>query len=157
MFVRLALWRFAYGDANSWELAVRAHAARVVAGEVLRGGLRIRTDAGSQTIGIGDHIETRHNDRRVTYGPGTDAWVRNHDRWQVRAIDQRRGTLDVEHLRHHARLTLPADYVQRHVRLGYTSTIASAQGLPGDVRERAVHRAQPRPARQPRLRHLRIT
>jgi hypothetical protein len=58
--------------------------------------------------------------------------VRNHDRWRVRAVDQRRGTLEVEHLRHHARLTLPAEYVARHVRLGYASTIASAQGLTVD-------------------------
>ena len=77
-------------------------------------------------------IETRKNDRRLTYGPGPDDWVRNHDRWHVAAVDQRRGTLEVEHLRHHARLTLPADYVAQHVRLGYASTIASAQGLTVD-------------------------
>jgi hypothetical protein len=58
--------------------------------------------------------------------------VRNHDRWQVLAIDQRRRTLEVEHLRHHARVRLPADYVAHHVRLGYASTIASAQGLTVD-------------------------
>jgi conjugative relaxase-like TrwC/TraI family protein len=119
----------AHDHATAGELANRAHATRVVAGAVQPGGLRVRTEAGAQAIAVGDLIETRHNDRRLTSGPGPDHWVRNHDRWHVRAIDQHRGTLDVEHLRHHARLTLPADYVARHVRLGYASTIASAQGL----------------------------
>jgi conjugative relaxase-like TrwC/TraI family protein len=114
------------------ELASRAHATRVVAGAVQPGGLRVRAETGTQAIGIGDLIETRKNDRCLTYGPGPDSWVRNHDRWHVRAIDQRRGTLDVEHVRHQARVRLPSDYVAQHVRLGYASTIASAQGLTVD-------------------------
>jgi conjugative relaxase-like TrwC/TraI family protein len=122
----------AQDHATAAELASRAHTTRVVAGEVQPGGLRVRTETGAQTIGVGDLIETRKNDRRLTYGPGPDAWVRNHDRWQVRAIDEHRGTLEVEHVRHHARLRLPADYVAQHVRLGYASTIASAQGLTVD-------------------------
>ena len=65
-----------------------------------------------------------------TYGP--DQWVHNHDRWQVRAINEHRGTLDVEHLRHGARITLPADYVAHHVHLAYATTIAAAQGLTVD-------------------------
>src|SRR5206468_227197 len=56
----------------------------------------------------------------------------NHDRWHVVGVDPRRGSLDVEHARHHARVRLPAAYVRDHVRLGYASTIASAQGLTVD-------------------------
>jgi hypothetical protein len=90
----------------------------------------VRADAGTQTIGVGDHVETRKNDRRLAYGP--DQWVHNHDRWQVRAVDERRRTLDVEHLGHGARVILPADYVAHHVRLAYATTIAAAQGLTVD-------------------------
>jgi ATP-dependent exoDNAse (exonuclease V) alpha subunit len=120
----------AHDHAAAHRLASQARAARVVAGEVQARGIRIRTDGGTQTISVGDHIETRRNDRRLTCGP--DQWVHNHDRWQVYAIDEHRGTLEVEHLRHGARITLPADYVARHVRLAYATTIAAAQGLTVD-------------------------
>ena len=90
----------------------------------------MRTDVGTQTIGVGDHVETRKNDRRLAYG--SDQWVRNHDRWLVRGLDERHGTLEVERIRHGARITLPADYVAHHVRLSYATTIAAAQGLTAD-------------------------
>jgi conjugative relaxase-like TrwC/TraI family protein len=120
----------AHDHATAHDMATRARALRVVAGEVQRNGLRVQTDVGAQTISVGDHIETRRNDRRLTYGP--DQWVHNHDRWHVLAIDRARGTLDVEHLRHRARVTLPAEYVARHVHLAYATTIAAAQGLTVD-------------------------
>jgi conjugative relaxase-like TrwC/TraI family protein len=122
----------AQDHATANQLANHAHVTRVVAGAVQPGGLRVRTETGSQVIGVGDVIETRRNDRRLTYGAAPDQWLRNHDRWHVVAIDPRRSTLDVEHVRHHARVRLPADYVAHHVRLGYASTIASAQGLTVD-------------------------
>jgi conjugative relaxase-like TrwC/TraI family protein len=120
----------AHDHATARDLAAHARAARVAAGQVQARGIQIRTDVGTQRIGVGDHIETRKNDRRLAYGP--EQWIRNHDRWQVKAIDARRGTLDVEHLEHGARITLPADYVARHVRLAYATTIAAAQGLTVD-------------------------
>jgi conjugative relaxase-like TrwC/TraI family protein len=120
----------AHDHATAHELATQARAARVIAGEVQARGIRVRTDVGTQTIGVGDYIETRRNDRRLTYG--SDQWVRNHDRWQVRSIDEPHGTLDVEHLRHGTRITLPGDYAARHVRLAYATTIAAAQGLTVD-------------------------
>ncbi len=120
----------AHDHATTHKLATHARAARVVAGEVEARGLRVHTDVGTQTISVGDHIETRRNDRRLAYGP--DQRVHNHDRWHVVAIDERRGTVDVEHLRHHARITLPADYLAHHVRLAYATTIAAAQGLTVD-------------------------
>jgi ATP-dependent exoDNAse (exonuclease V) alpha subunit len=120
----------AHDHATAHELATQARALRVVAGEVQRDGLRVQTDVGAQTLSVGDHIETRRNDRQLTYGP--EQWVHNHDRWNVVAVDHQRGTLEVEHLRHGARATLPADYVARHVRLAYATTIAAAQGLTVD-------------------------
>ena len=120
----------AHDHTTAHQLATQARAARVVAGEVQPHGIRVHTDVEDQTISIGDHIETRRNDRRLTYGP--DQWVHNHDRWHVVAVDQHRGTLEVEHLRHGARITLPADYVAHHVRLAYATTIAAAQGLTVD-------------------------
>src|SRR5205814_5548354 len=117
----------AHDHATAHELAAHARAARVAVGEVQPRGIRVRAEVGTQTIGVGDHVETRKNDRRLAYGP--DQWVHNHDRWQVHAVDERNGTLDVEHQQHGARVTLPADYVARHVRLAYATTIAAAQGL----------------------------
>jgi hypothetical protein len=113
-------------------LAVRARAMRVAAGQVSAGGVRVVTETGAQTIGVGDLIETRRNHRGLRYGPGSAEHVRNHDRWHVIATNPLRGTLTVEHHRHHARLTLPGNYVAQHVRLGYATTIASAQGLTVD-------------------------
>jgi ATP-dependent exoDNAse (exonuclease V) alpha subunit len=120
----------AHDHATAHHLATQARAARVVAGEVQARGIQIRTDGGTQIVGVGDHIETRRNDRRLTYGP--DQWVHNHDRWQILAIDRQRGTVEIEHLRHRARIALPADYVAHHVRLAYATTIAAAQGLTVD-------------------------
>jgi conjugative relaxase-like TrwC/TraI family protein len=120
----------AHDHATAHRLASEARAVRVIAGEVEARGMRVHTDVGDQTISVGDHIETRRNDRGLAYGP--DQWVHNHDRWQVHAIDVCRGTLEVEHLRHGARITLPADYVAHHVRLAYATTIAAAQGLTVD-------------------------
>ena len=95
-------------------------------------GLEVRTEHGAQRIGIGDLIETRRNHRGLRYGPGPQDWVRNHDRWHVVDLDARTGTLTVEHARHQGRITLPGDYVAQHVRLGYASTVASAQGVTVD-------------------------
>ena len=120
----------AHDHATAHRLATQARAARVTGGEVQARGIRVLTDVGVQTISVGDHIETRRNDRRLVYGP--HQWVHNHDRWEVRAIDHRCGTLEVEHLRHGARITLPADYVAHHVRLAYATTIAAAQGVTVD-------------------------
>ena len=113
-------------------LAGRARAARVAAGQVTPGGVRVATETGTQTIGVGDQIETRRNHRGLRYGPDAGDHVRNHDRWHVIAVDEAAGTLTVEHQRHQARLTLPGDYVATQVRLAYATTIAAAQGLTVD-------------------------
>jgi conjugative relaxase-like TrwC/TraI family protein len=107
------------------ELASRARAARVEAGEVEAEGVR----AGEQVVGVGDEIVTCRNDRRlVTSGGG---WVRNGDRWQVLAR-QHDDSLLVEDLAGRGRVMLPGEYVQVDVALAYAVTIHKAQGLTVD-------------------------
>jgi hypothetical protein len=110
-------------------LANQARAARVIAGEVQAHGISVRTDVGTQTISVGDYVETRRNDRRLSYGPTNGSITTTAGR---SAIDEHCGALDVEHLRHGARIRLPDDYVTQHVRLAYATTIAAAQGLTVD-------------------------
>ena len=59
------------------QLASRARAARVAAGEVEPDGINV----GHQTVGVGDEIVTTRNDRRLVTTTG--AWVRNGDRWHI--------------------------------------------------------------------------
>jgi len=79
---------------------------------------------------VGDTVITRRNNRTLT--SGETAWVRNGDRWRITAV-HRDGSLDVQHLRNHNQLTLPADYVTESVELGYATTIHAAQGVTADT------------------------
>ncbi|MDP9070960.1 MAG: relaxase domain-containing protein, partial [Actinomycetota bacterium] len=107
------------------ELAARARAARVAAGEVEAEGVV----AGEQVVGVGDEIVTCRNDRRlVTSGGG---WVRNGDRWQVLARQADEGLL-VEDMAGRGRVVLPSEYVRDDVALAYAVTIHKAQGLTVD-------------------------
>ncbi|MDP9410292.1 MAG: AAA family ATPase [Actinomycetota bacterium] len=107
------------------DLATRARAARVAAGEVEPGGAA----AGEHTVGVGDEIVTCRNDRRLVTSAG--AWVRNGDRWKVLA---RHGddALLVEDLTGRGQVVLPGDYVGEEVALAYAVTIHKAQGLTVD-------------------------
>ncbi len=107
------------------ELAMRARCARVAAGEVEAEGVV----AGNHVVGVGDEIVTTRNDRRLVTSRG--GWVRNGDRWQVRARsgDDR---LLVEDLGGRGRVELPGDYVRDEVALAYAVTIHKAQGLTVD-------------------------
>ena len=79
---------------------------------------------------VGDTVITRRNNRDLANSD--TAWVRNGDRWQVTAV-HRDGSIDVQHLRNHNSLTLPADYVRESVELGYATTIHAAQGVTADT------------------------
>jgi conjugative relaxase-like TrwC/TraI family protein len=107
------------------ELAMRARAARVTAGEVEADGVA----AGNHLVGVGDEIVTTRNDRRLVTSAG--GWVRNGDRWQVlaRSGDDR---LLVKDLGGRGRVELPGDYVRDEVALAYAVTIHKAQGLTVD-------------------------
>jgi DNA primase catalytic core len=78
----------------------------------------------------GDLIITRSNDRQLRL-TATD-WVKNGDRWIVRAISGN-GDLDVQHVRNHHRVRLPAAYVETCAELGYATTVHAAQGLSVDT------------------------
>jgi conjugative relaxase-like TrwC/TraI family protein len=109
-------------------LAARARADRVVAGQVEPGGVVLHD---GNTAGVGDWIVTRHNDRRLAT-LDRRVWVRNGDAWQV--IHRRDdGALTVQHLRHGARLVLPAAYVAAHVELLYATTAHRVQGATVDT------------------------
>ncbi|MBF6331880.1 MobF family relaxase [Nocardia transvalensis] len=79
---------------------------------------------------VGDVISTRRNNPRLRLG-GRD-WVRNGYRWVVDAV-RADGSLVVTHLRQGLQrghtTVLPPAYVRAHVRLGYATTIDSAQGI----------------------------
>ena len=79
---------------------------------------------------VGDLIISRSNDRRLRL-TATD-WVKNGDRWTVRAISGN-GDLEVQHLRNRHRVRLPAAYVQTSAELGYATTVHGAQGLSVDT------------------------
>ncbi|MFX0573764.1 MobF family relaxase [Nocardia nepalensis] len=82
---------------------------------------------------VGDTIRTRRNDRRLRLGERD--WVRNGYAWRVTAVHND-GSLTATHVGSDAKLgdsvCLPADYVAAYVRLGYATTIDSAQGITAD-------------------------
>jgi conjugative relaxase-like TrwC/TraI family protein len=78
----------------------------------------------------GDVVITRRNNRSLT--TSATAWVRNGDRWTITQVHPD-GGLDVQNLKTHAQLTLPADYVTASVELGYATTIHAAQGVTADT------------------------
>lgn len=105
-------------------LAMRARATRVAAGQVEPGGILL----GEQIIGVGDHVVTTRNDRRLITTTG--AWIRNGDRWQVQA--RHHDHLVLSSLDGRGRVTIPAAYTNQHVALAYAVTVHKAQGLTVD-------------------------
>jgi conjugative relaxase-like TrwC/TraI family protein len=79
---------------------------------------------------VGDLIITRSNDRQLRLTASD--WVKNGDRWIVRAISAN-GDLDVQHVRNHHRVRLPAAYVETSAELGYATTVHAAQGISVDT------------------------
>lgn len=86
---------------------------------------------GGETAGPGDLVITRRNDRTLRTTGGEP--VRNRERWRIDTV-QADGTLTVSQDRGHDRVTLPAGYVRRYVRLGYAAT---AHGHQGDTVDRS--------------------
>ena len=78
----------------------------------------------------GDVVATRRNDRELRTSTGEP--VRNRDLWDVIST-QSDGSLTVSHRAGHGTLTLPADYVRHHVRLGYAATEHGNQGDTVDI------------------------
>ncbi|MCY7413128.1 MAG: relaxase domain-containing protein [Salinibacterium sp.] len=80
---------------------------------------------------VGDTIITRRNDRTLRAGR---TWVRNGDRWAVIGV-HRNGGVEVRQQgrRRGSTVLLPAEYVTRHVELGYAITAHRAQGITTDT------------------------
>jgi hypothetical protein len=115
------------GDlATVGELNARARADRVAAGHVTQDGVPV---AGGATVGVGDQVVTRRNERRLTTGR---RWVRNGDTWTVTGIDPD-GSMTVSRLEGGSHVVLPSAYVSEHVELGYASTAHRAQGRTVDT------------------------
>ena len=74
----------------------------------------------------GDLIRTRRNARRIHIG--RNDYVRNGYRYQIIETGDD-GSIKARHLGSGTMVRLPADYVKKHVTLGYAATIDSAQGL----------------------------
>jgi conjugative relaxase-like TrwC/TraI family protein len=110
------------------ELNLRARADRLGAtGDGQRAEVTL---ADGSRLSAGDEIVTRRNERRIPI-TATD-WVKNGDRWTVHAVHSDGGITAVHRdTGHH--IALPADYVARHVGLGYAMTIHSAQGSTADT------------------------
>ncbi|MGW9439539.1 MobF family relaxase [Streptomyces sp. NPDC055607] len=79
----------------------------------------------------GDLIVTRKNARTNVLRSGKD-FVKNGDQWQLlRVMDN--GDVEVRHTDHGGRTVLPAEYVAKHVELGYASTGHRGQGATVDT------------------------
>jgi conjugative relaxase-like TrwC/TraI family protein len=103
------------------DLNRRARTDRIAAGEVAEDGVTV---AAGQTLGVGDQVVSRRNDRRLATGTG---WVKNGDRWVVTATHND-GTMTVRRAGGHGVVVLPADYVAEHVELAYATTAHRSQG-----------------------------
>ncbi|TDX04032.1 MobF family relaxase [Kribbella sp. VKM Ac-2566] len=107
-------------------LNARARLDRITTGEVEPDGIELHN---GNHVGLGDHIVTRLNNRRLRYG--SNNYVKNGDRWTViyRWPD---GSLTVQN---HSgdTVTLPSSYVQESVELAYATTAHRAQGSTVDT------------------------
>lgn len=106
---------------------------------VMGAGARpVATAADGTGLYAGDVIVTRSNDRRLHVG--ANDFVKNRDRWTVEAGDGG-GGLVVRRIGNGQATVLPADYVARHVELGYASTVHGAQGMTVDTSHMIVDAA----------------
>ena len=108
------------------DLGRRARADLVTAGRVEAEGLPL---SDGNLAGVGDIVVTRRNDRLLRAGR---EFVKNGDLWEVEARGDD-GTLDVRHVTHGGRVTLPSDYVEARVEQGYAMTVHRAQGSTVDT------------------------
>ncbi len=108
------------------DLNLRARADRVAAGDVREVGVQV---ADGSTIGVGDVIVTRLNQRNLAT---SGAWVKNGDQWIVTATGDD-GSLRVRRSVGGGVADLPAGYVAEHVELGYATTAHRAQGRTVDA------------------------
>jgi hypothetical protein len=92
-----------------------------------RSGPGVWLQDGTQVY-AGDRIATRRNRRSLVEGGGTS--VRNRQTWTVTAVAADGGLCVADPER--GEVTLPADYVARHVELGWAVTGYGNQGITAD-------------------------
>jgi conjugative relaxase-like TrwC/TraI family protein len=104
----------------------RARLDRITTGQVEPDGIELRN---GNHVGLGDHIVTRLNNRRLRYS--RSGFVQNGDHWTVihRWPD---GSLTVQN-HNDKTVTLPSTYVQQSVELAYATTAHRAQGATVDT------------------------
>ncbi len=108
----------------------RARADRILTNQTSPGREAVLVDGSA--CSAGDLVITRRNDRTLTTDNGR-GWVRNGDRWQVRAVHAD-GSLVVHHPgKERSSVVLPAEYAGEHVELGYAVTAHRAQGMTVDT------------------------
>ncbi|MEX2328276.1 MAG: AAA family ATPase, partial [Nitriliruptoraceae bacterium] len=113
-------------------LSQRARHALLGTGGVSDGPtVRLRDNVASE----GDHIVTRHNDRRLR--TSTRGFVVNGDVWTV-IRTHRDGACDARRHSDRSTITLPADYLVDHAHLAYATTAHRAQGMTVDVCHAAI-------------------
>ncbi|MEV0284106.1 MobF family relaxase [Kribbella sp. NPDC050820] len=108
-------------NATVARLNARARLDRITTGDVEPDGIELHS---GNHVGLGDHIVTRLNNRRLHYG--RRQFVKNGDHWTVihRWPD---GSLTVQNPTGDT-VTLPTTYVQEFVELAYATTAHRAQG-----------------------------
>lgn len=112
------------------ELNSRARADRVACGLVGDAGV---TTANGTTLGVGDVVVTRRNNRDLTLPGG---WVKNGDTWtltQLRPDGSATLTRPGRAAGAVVSVDLPTAYVSEHLVLGYAMTAHRAQGRTVDV------------------------
>lgn len=115
------------GDQDTVDaLNQRARADRVLAGEVDSDSIAGR---GGSRFGLGDHVATRRNDRRIQVCGGKD-FVKNGDGWVVVGISD--GEISLVHREHQGRATVTREWAATHLELDYARTVHRAQGLTVD-------------------------
>ena len=103
------------------ELNRLCQAERLRTGELSDTGRHVTTPTAH--VRVGDEIVTRRNNRTLTTDQNTA--VRNRDRWTVSVV-HRNG--DLTATGDSGTIKLPADYVAKHVELGYAQTSHAVQG-----------------------------
>jgi conjugative relaxase-like TrwC/TraI family protein len=107
-------------------LNARARLDRVTTGEVEPDGISLHD---GNDVGVGDHIVTRLNNRRLRIGK--HGFVQNGNRWTViRRWDDGSLTVENDDLQ---TVTLPSAYVRESVELAYATTAHRAQGATVDT------------------------
>jgi len=109
--------------AQADELAARARADLVRLGQVEENGIEL--DGRGLTVGKGDMIQLRDNNRRLT-STSRDRFATNRDVVKVLGIAED-GSVTAAYDDGDT-VSLPSSYVQKHVDLAYAGTINSTQG-----------------------------